>query len=81
MKLLLILAALLVLLAFGLMAVPGFQFSIVLCFAFASVCVLFYYFLRCPTPLTMVISRILCVILALGAIAAAVTAAECGKVL
>ena len=74
MKLLLILAALLVLLAFGLMAVPGFQFSIVLCFAFASVCVLFHYFLRCPTPLTMVISRILCVILALGAVAAAVTA-------
>lgn len=74
MKFLLVIAALLVLLAFALMAIPGFQFSIVLCFAFASVCVLFYYFLRCPTPLTMGIFKVLCAILVLGAIAAAVTA-------
>ena len=74
MKFLLICAALLVLLALLLMAIPGFQFSIVLCFAFAAVCVLFFYFLKCPTPLTAVLSKILSVLLILGAIAAAITA-------
>ena len=74
MKVLLILAAVLTLLAFALMAIPGFQFSIILCFAFASVCVLMYYFLKCPTPLTMNLFRILCVVLVLGSIAAAITA-------
>lgn len=74
MKILLILAAVLTLLAFALMCIPGFQFSIVICFAFASLCVLFYYILKCPTPLTMGIFRILCVLLVLGAIAAAITA-------
>jgi len=74
MKLLLIAAALLVLLAFALMIVPGFRFSIVLCFAFAAVCVLLYYFLRCPTPLNKVLLKAICVILVLGCTAAAVTA-------
>lgn len=74
MKLLLILAIILTLLAFGLMAIPGFQFSIILCFAFASVCMLMYYFLKCPTPLTMGILKVLCIFLGLGAIAAAITA-------
>ena len=74
MKILLFLAAALTLLAFALMLVPGFQFSIVLCFAFASLCVLFYYFLKCPTPLTMGIFKVLCILLVLGAIAAAITA-------
>lgn len=74
MKILLFLAAALTLLAFALMLVPGFQFSIVLCFAFASLCVLFYYFLKCPTPLTMGILKVLCILLVLGAIAAVITA-------
>ena len=74
MKLLLIIAAVLVLLAFALMAIPGFQFSIILCFAFAAVCMLFYYFLKCPTPLTMGLFKLMCIILILGAIAAAITA-------
>ena len=74
MKFLLICAALLVLLALLLMAIPGFQFSIILCFAFASVCVLFYYFLKCPTALNMGILKVFCVLLAAGAIAAAITA-------
>lgn len=72
-KYLLILAAILVILALVLMIVPGFRFSIVLCFTLASVCVLLYYFLRCPTPLTNCIRKILCILLLIGGIAAAIT--------
>lgn len=72
-KCLLILAAILVVLALVLMIVPGFRFSIVLCFAFASVCVLLYYFLRCPTPLTNCLRKILCILLLIGCFAAAIT--------
>ena len=74
MKLLLFFAALLALLGLLLMAIPGFQFSIILCFAFASVCALFYYFLKCPTALNMGILKVFCVLLAAGGIAAAITA-------
>lgn len=74
MKLLLIIAATLLVLAGLLSLVPGFQFSIVLCFAFASVSVLFYYFLMHPTPLNTVIRKALLLILIAGAIAAGITA-------
>ena len=73
MKLYLIAAALLVVLAFVLMIVPGFQFSITLCFAFASLLVLMYYLRKFPTPLTAGIFKIICILLILGIIAAAVT--------
>lgn len=74
MKVLLILAAILTLLAFVLMAVPGYQFSIVLCFSFSALLVLMYYLLKFPTPAAVLILRILCILLVLGCIAAAVTA-------
>ena len=64
----------LALLGFILMTIPGFQFSVILCFAFASVCVLFYYFLKCPTPFNIGILKMICVLLAAGSIAAAITA-------
>lgn len=73
MNLYLIAAALLVVLAFVLMIVPGFQFSITLCFAFAALLVLMYYLRKFPTPLTAGIFKIICILLILGIIAAAVT--------
>lgn len=74
MKLYLFVAAVLVTLGFVLMIVPGFQFSITLCFAFAATLVLMYYLKMHPTPLTGTIFRIICIMLILGIIAAAVTA-------
>lgn len=73
MKLYLIAAALLVILAFVLMIVPGYQFSITLCFAFAALLVLMYYLRKFPTPLTAGIFKIICILLILGIIAATVT--------
>lgn len=72
-KCFLIAAAALIVIAFLLMIVPGFQFSIALCFAFAALCVLFYFLLKFPTPATAVVVRILCVLLIAGALAAAIT--------
>ena len=74
MKTLLIIAAVLVLLAFALMVVPGFRFSIVLCFAFAALCVLMYYLKKFPTPFSTGLYRAICILLILGFLAAAVTA-------
>ena len=74
MKFYLIAAACLVVLALLLMIVPGFQFSITLCFAFAATLVLMYYLRTFPTPLTTGIFRVLCILLLLGSIAAAITA-------
>ena len=74
MKFYLFTAAGLVVLALLLMIVPGFQFSITLCFAFAATLVLMYYLRTYPTPLTTVIFKALCVLLVIGSIAAAVTA-------
>lgn len=74
MKVLLIFAAILVVLAFAMMAIPGFQFSIALCFAFAAVLVLVHYLLRCPSPLGMGILKVILSFLVIGGIAAAVTA-------
>lgn len=74
MKLYLFAAAALVVIALLLMIVPGFQFSITLCFAFAATFVLMYYLRSFPTPLTVGIFRLLCILLLLGSIAAAITA-------
>lgn len=74
MKLYLLAAAALVVIALLLMIVPGFQFSITLCFAFAATFVLMYYLRSFPTPLTTGIFRVLCILLLLGSIAAAITA-------
>lgn len=74
MKFLLFIAAGLVVLAFLLSLIPGFQFSIALCFAFAALLVLMYGLLKFPTPVTAGIFKVLCVLLILGSIAAAVTA-------
>ena len=73
MKAFLILAAILALLAFAMMAIPGFQFSIVLCFAFAVLLVLMHVLLKHPTPTTMIIFKIICILLAIGILAAAIT--------
>jgi len=74
MKIYLIASVVLVVLALLLMIVPGFQFSITLCFAFAALLVLMYYLKRFPTALTVGIFRFICVLLILGSVAAAVTA-------
>lgn len=73
MKFYLFTAAGLVVLALLLMTVPGFQFSITLCFASAATLVLMYYLRTFPTPLTAGIFRVLCVLLLAGSIAASVT--------
>ena len=69
------LIAAMVLVAIALIAAvfPGFQFTITLCLTFASVSVLMYYLRKFPTPLTTGIFRILCFLLILGIIAAAIT--------
>lgn len=74
MKFLLFAAAGLVLLALLLTIVPGFQFSIVLCICFAILLVLMFFLLKHPTPVTMTVFRIICVILVVGFLAAAITA-------
>ena len=71
---LLIAAAVLAALAFILMLIPGFQFSIILCFGFAALLVGIHFLLKYPTPVTTAVFRILCVLLIIGAIAAAITA-------
>ena len=70
----LISAAVLVALALVMMIVPGFQFSITACFAFAALLVLMYYLKKCPTPLTAAVFKIICILLIFGFLAAAVTA-------
>lgn len=72
-KFFLIAAAVLAAVAFALMAVPGFQFSIVLCFAFAALSVLFYFLLKLPTPAARITVKILCILLIVGALAAVIT--------
>lgn len=73
MKLLLILAALLCVLALLFTIVPGFRFSILLCIAFALLCVLVYFLLKHPTPLTRRIIQLICIFLVIGGIAAGIT--------
>lgn len=73
MKLYLIAAALLVVLALVMMIVPGFQFSITMCFAFAAAFVLMYYLKKFPTPLSVGIYRTLWILMFLGSLAAIIT--------
>ena len=53
--------------------VPGFRFSIILCLAFAAVCVLVYFLLKYPTPLTRKLLRGICILLLAGCLVAGVT--------
>ena len=73
-KVLWIAAATLVALAFGLMIIPGFQFSIVLCFAFAALLVLVSFLLKFPSATNLLLLKLICLVLVLGILAAAVTA-------
>lgn len=68
-------AAALVALAFMLMIVPGFQFSIALCFAFAALLVLMYFLLKSKSTTAKVLRRCVYILLILGFLAAAVTGA------
>lgn len=74
MRPLLIAAVILVVLALALMLVPGFRFSVILCFAFAALCVVMFLLLKHPTPVTRRIVKCLLILLVIGALAAAVTA-------
>ena len=73
MRLLLIAPVLLLVLAGFLAIVPGFRFSIILCIGSAILCVLFYYLLKCPTPLNKALTKVLCVLLIVGIVAAGIT--------
>ena len=73
MKYLLILAAALLVLAAVLSFLPGYRFSVVLCIAFAAVCVLFYYFQTHPTQLNTILFKSILALLIVGAMAAGVT--------
>ena len=66
-------AAVLAVLALLLAMVPGFRFSIVLCLSFAAVCVLVYFLLKYPTPLTQRLLRGIGILLLAGCLAAGVT--------
>ena len=68
---LLYLAALLVATAGLLSIVPGFKFSIILCFGFAALLVGIHFLLKYPKGKTL--CKVICVILLIGVIAAAVT--------
>lgn len=72
-KFFLIGAAALAVLALLLMIVPGFQFSIALCFAFAVLLVLMFFLLKYPTPVTRAVVKIICILLVIGVIAAGIT--------
>lgn len=74
-KLYLILAAVLVVIALIAAFIPGFQFTVTVCLAFAAMMVLMYYLQKFPTPLTLGIFRALWIVLALGILAASVTLA------
>jgi uncharacterized SAM-binding protein YcdF (DUF218 family) len=69
----LLIAAALMGLAALLAIVPGFRFSILVCFAFAALCVLVYFLLKRPTPRTRRLLKIICIVLVVGAVAAGIT--------
>ena len=73
MKLLLIAATVLIVLSALLSVVPGFRFSIILCLAFALLCVLVYFLLTHPTPLTRKLLKGIGILLLIGCLAAGVT--------
>lgn len=68
-----ILATILVLLAFAMMAIPGFQLSIVLCFAFAALLVLMHVLLKHPTSTTIITLKIFCILLTIKTLAVTIT--------
>ena len=72
-KIYLIIAAALVVIALIAAFIPGFQFTVTVCLAFASCMVLMYYLRKFPTPLAVWIFRILWLLLILGCIAAVTT--------
>lgn len=72
-KYLLYAAAAFVLLAFALMIVPGFQFSIILCFGAAALSVLFWFLTKAPTKTTKCICRVLLAFVLIGCLAAGIT--------
>lgn len=67
-------AAALVAVAFLLMIVPGFRFSIVLCFGFAVLCLLFWFLTQKPTRVTKCICRGILALLLILCIATGITA-------
>lgn len=73
MKTLLFAAVMLLILAFLLMIVPGFRFSIILCIGGAALCVLFYLLHRFPFPTAHLIRTVTLIALVVGVAAAAVT--------
>lgn len=73
MKLLLIAAAVLVVVALLLSLIPGFRFSIVLNLTAAGLCVLFYFLLRSDSPFAHKLCIVFCAVLSVGILAAAVT--------
>lgn len=72
-KLYLIIAAVLAVIALVAAFIPGFQFTVTVCLALASCMVLMYYLRRFPTPLTTGIFRILWALLIVGILTASVT--------
>ena len=70
-KLLLYLAAGLMVMAGSLTIVPGFKFSIILCFAFAVLSVAVYFLLKHPKGKQL--CQVICILLILGIVAAAIT--------
>lgn len=73
MKYLLIAAGVLIILALALMLIPGYQFSAVLCLGFAFVLVVLFFLLKYPSPVTVLLRKLIYVLLIVGTVAAAVT--------
>ena len=71
-NLLLIAALCLAAMALLMTIVPGFRFSIVLCFSFAALLVVIFFLLKYPTPVTRLLLKLICAGLLLGTLAAAV---------
>lgn len=74
MKILLFIAAFFLALALLLSILPSYRFSMFLSLGFSLVSVLFYYFSSQPTPLNIVLSKVLLGLLILGIVAAGITA-------
>ena len=73
MKYLLFTAARLVVLAMGLILVPGLQFSAALCLALALLLTVLYFLHKYATPVTVFLRRLIYVFLILGILAASIT--------
>ena len=72
-KVYLIIAAVLAVTALVAAFIPGFQFTVTVCLAFAATAVLMYYLRKFPTPLTSAVFRILWILLIVGILAASIT--------